>query len=160
MSTTERIVALNTVPGLVQQAILEAEGDELIDVLGTANSIQSQIGAIKRTAASEVSNGDHGGQWEFVQGRKAERSYNTDGLLSSLREELGYEELPHLLMFLMGRGIIRLNWQWTPLLKLIKENNLDLRTARHEIEDGDPDYEIGEYWKAGSPKYEAVIDAG
>lgn len=160
MSTTERIVALNTVPGLVQQAILEAEGDELIDVLGTANSIQSQIGTIKRTAASEISDGDHGERWEFTQGREAKRSYNTDGLFTRMLEDLPIEDLPHLLMFLMGRGVIRFNWQWTPLLKLIKEYNLDLKTVRREIEDGDPDYEIGEYWKDASPSYKAVTDAG
>lgn len=160
MSTTERIVALNTVPGLVKQAILEAEDDELIDVLGTANSIQSQIGDIKRTAAAEVSDGDHGKAWAFEQGRKAERSYNTQGLFTRLLEEIDVEDLPHLIVWLMGRDVIRLSWQWTPLLKLIKEFNLDLKITRHEIEDGDPDFEIGEYWKPASPSYKAVTDEG
>ena len=158
MSTTERIVALNTVPGLVKQAILEAEGDELIDVLGTANSIQSQIGVIKRNAASEVSDGDHGDKWRFEQGRKANRSYNTNGMLATLRDELGFEELQHVLIFLLNRDVIRINWQWSKLQKLTKEFNLDLKVARNEVVDGDPEYDMGEWWSAASPSYE-VIDA-
>jgi len=158
MSTTERLVALNTVPGLVKQAILEAEGGELIDVLGTANSIQSQIGAIKRTAAAEVTDGEHGDRWRFEQGRKANRTYNTNGLLATLRDELEFEELQQVLIFLLNRDVIRLNWQWSKLTKLVKEHNLDLKVARHEITDGDPEYDMGEWWTAASPSYE-VVDA-
>jgi hypothetical protein len=158
MKQAERIDVLESVPKLLHDAILEAEGDELIDVLGTANSIQTRIGSIKRLAATEVVDGEHGSKWRFEQGRKGVRSYNTNGLLAAIRQQAGLDSLQSVITFLLGRGVVTLKWNWQPLEKLIKQYNLDLRVGRREVEDGDPDYEIGEYWTNASPSYKAVTD--
>jgi len=160
MNHEERLAAIERIPSFIQAQILEAEGNELIDILGAANSTQTQIGVIKRRAASEVSDGDAGTKWAFTQGRKAQRSYNMDGMLSAISRALDLGSFSETLKYLIRIDVLRISWQWSNLDKLVRSHNIELRTTRHEIHDGDPDYEMGEYWEAASPSYEAVIDDG
>lgn len=158
MSTTERLIALRTVPSIAKQAILEAEGDEIVDVLGTLNSVQSQIGRIKLNAASEVETETAGSEWQYERSRKGVRSYNNSGMFTTLMGQLSFDGLLPLLMHLLELDVIRLSWQWSNLEKLLHGNDVFLRTAHHEVAEGDPDYDMGTYWTDGSASYKRVED--
>jgi hypothetical protein len=146
----ERIVEF---PALVNQAIQAAPEDRMVDVLGEVNSVATRIGALKRMAASEVHDGDHGEQWAVEQKRRGKRSYNTGGLLHNIGEQMGHTSTLRLLMELIQLGVIRITWQWTALQALVKQENLDLRRARHEIADDDPEFDYGEFWEDANPRY-------
>jgi hypothetical protein len=146
-------------PTVVQTAIELAPDDRMVDVLGEINSVATRIGALKRTAASEVHDGDHGEQWQVEQKRRGKRSYNTGGLLHNISDQLAYANTLALLMDMIGLGVITLRWNWSPLKQLIQDNNLDLRRATHEIEDDDPDYDYGEYWEDANPRYIPIKEA-
>jgi hypothetical protein len=152
----ERIVEFPTV---VNTAIQIAPDDRMIDVLGEVNSVATRIGALKRTAASEVHDGDHGETWQVEQKRRGKRSYNTSGLLHNIGDQLGWGDTLHLLMRLIDLGVISMKWNWSPLKELIQNENLDLRRATHEIEDDDPDYDYGEYWEDANPRYIPIKEA-
>jgi hypothetical protein len=140
-------------PSTVKLAIEHAPDDRLVDVLGEVNSVATRIGALKRIAASEVHDGDHGEQWQVEQKRRGKRSYNTGGLLYQLGEQMYYTNTLALLMDMISLGVISLKWNWSPLKELMQQHNLDLRRATHEIEDDDPDYDYGEYWEDANPRY-------
>jgi hypothetical protein len=146
-------------PTLVNTAIQTAPDDRMIDVLGEVNSVATRIGALKRLAASEVHDGDHGEQWQVEQKRRGKRSYNTSGLLHNIGNQLGWGHTLQLLMQLIQAGVITLKWNWSPLKELIQNENLDLRRATHEIEDDDPDYDYGEYWEDANPRYIPIKEA-
>ena len=141
-------------PAQVKWAIEHAPEDRLVDVLGTINSTATAIGVAKRRAASEIVDGDHGETWEVEQGRKGMRSYNTSSLLVTLTRQLRYgTDILATLQYLLSRKIITISWSWSNLDKLIRNNNIELITARHEVVDGDPEYDMGEYWIDGPVKY-------
>lgn len=139
-------------PRQVKWAIEHAPEGRMIDVLATINHVATAINIEKRRAASEVQADDHGETWKVEQGRKGMRSYNTEGIIGLVAET--YQIGPFKSMrLLMNRGVLRLSWSWSELDKLIRSENLELRVARHEIEDGDPDYDMGEYWVDGPVRY-------
>jgi hypothetical protein len=146
-------------PTVVNTAIQIAPDDRMVDVLGEVNSVATRIGGLKRLAASEVHDGDHGEQWQVEQKRRGKRSYNTPGLLHNIGEQMDSASTLQLLMMLIGAGVIRIQWQWSPLEKLMKQWNLDLRRARHEITDDDPEYDYGEYWEDANPRYIPIKEA-
>ena len=146
-------------PVKVRTALTFAGEDRLVDVLGAVNSTQTQIGVHKRKAASEVSDGEHGETWEVERKRRGVRSYNTSGLISALNEELDHVNTLSLLMWLIEEGVVSLTWNWSPLDKLRKQRNIGFRFATHEIEDGDPEYDIGEFWVDASTRYVPIKEA-
>ncbi len=158
MEQAERLDLIRSMPNIAKEAILEADGTQLVDVLGDINATATKLGAVKRSAAAEVVDGEQGVRWRYSQSMAGKRSYNTNGLLSTISSQLGHRTLQETLMFLMSEDVIRVTWQWSPLKKLVREHNLVLRMARREVEDGDPDFDYGEYWVRGSAKYEAVED--
>jgi hypothetical protein len=151
--------AITGFPAVVNAVIQAAPDDRMIDVLGEVNSVATQIGQIKRRAASEVHDGDHGETWQVEQKRRGKRSYNTGGLLYQLGEQLHYTNTLALLMDMISLGVITLKWNWSPLKELMQQHNLDLRRATHEIEDDDPDYDYGEYWEDANPRYIPIKEA-
>jgi hypothetical protein len=147
------LVQITEFPALVSTTIQIAPDDRMIDVLGEVNSVATRIGGLKRLAASEVHDGDHGQRWQVEQKRRGKRSYNTGGLLHNIGEQLSYANTLALLMDMISLGVITLRWNWSPLKELIQANNLDLRRATHEIEDDDPEFDYGEFWEDANPRY-------
>ena len=153
----DRLDEIAAFPQFVKATLLEADGDsQLVDALGTINSVQTSIGSIKLGTAAEVETETEGSYWRYEQSRKGMRSFNNAGMFVTLMRELEFESLTNLLLFLMERDIIRLTWQWTKLEKLLRIRNINLRTAQHEVSEGDPDYDMGEYWKSGSSSYKRM----
>lgn len=135
-----------------KQLVLEANDDELVDVLGALNSAQSALGVIKRDAASEVEPDTAGTRWTFEQRMAADRSYNTSGLLAHLMDQFDFT-MAQLIPFLVDLGVLRITWQWSKLKELKQKHNLVIHTTNTEISDGDPEWDVGEYWKRGQAKY-------
>ena len=156
-SFDDRLEEIAAFPQFVKATFLAADSDEqLVDALGMVNSTQTAIGGIKLGAASEIETETEGAMWRYEQGRKGMRSFNNAGMFATLMRELDFESLTNLLLFLMERDIIRLTWQWSKLEKLLRIRNIQLRIADHQISDGDPDFEMGEYWETGSTSYKRL----
>jgi len=144
-------------PALCKESIVASTStSDLVDILGAINSTQTAIGKIKLTAASEVESEDTGERWRYEQPQRGVRSYNNSGMFSSLMQQLGYESLVPLLQFLLDADVIRIQWMWSNLEKLIHNRDVWLRTASHEIKEGDPAFDMGEYWVRGSAGYKPV----
>jgi hypothetical protein len=106
-----------------------------------------------------VPDGQTGEIYSIERGRKAMRSYNTPGLIMSIGTQLGHSGAWDTVRLLLFDKTIKIEWSWTRLEKLIKAHNLDLRRARHEIKDDDPDHDYGEYWQDGATRYVAIEEA-
>lgn len=153
----DHLAEIAAFPRFVKAALLAASNDEeLVDVLGAINSTQTAIGGIKLGAASEVEPDTSGTTWRYERSQKGMRSFNDDSMFAVLMRELDFKSLTNLLKFLMERDIIRLTWQWGKLEKLLRYRNISLRVADHEISKGDPDYDMGTYWKPGSSAYKRL----
>jgi hypothetical protein len=143
---------IQSFPKVVKETILQTPEDELVDVLATINSVQSQIGRLKLEAASEIEPDTSGNEWVYTQPMKGVRSYNDNGMLVALMKALNMDLVP-LIAFLIDGDVLRLSWQYSNLLKVVRRENIVLRTAQWEIKNGDPDYDMGEYWIHGSAGY-------
>lgn len=154
-SIDEQIDMLAAYPSAVKHAIVNSE-DRLVDVIGQVHSNQARIREIKRHAISEIDDGEKGKRWKAEVGGSYKRSYNTESLLAKLSE--GHASLAHALAFLLQTGVIKLQWNWTPLKKLIRERN-DIKIIKREVADGDPEYDIGEYWDPSNPTYKPVEES-
>jgi len=153
----DRLDEIAAFPQFVKATLLAADGDsQLVDALGTINSTQTAIGSIKLGTAAEIETETEGTQWRYEQSRKGMRSFNNGGMFATLMRELDFESLTNLLLFLMERDIIRLTWQWTKLEKLLRIRNIGLRIAQREVSEGDPEYDMGVYWKSGSSSYKRM----
>lgn len=148
-------------PRQVKWAIEHAPEDRLVDVLATIHSTQTNIQKQKLRASSEVTTGEHGDVWKAKRGRKGMRSFNTMGLLATIHDQMDYsaDNMLATLMHLLGAKVITIKWSWSALEGLMQMHNLDLRRARHEIEDGDPDFDYGEYWEDTGVSYVPVEGA-
>lgn len=148
----QMIDAISLYPAAVKLAITNSE-DRLVDVIGQVHSNQARIREMKKGAVSEIGDGERGKRWMAVIGGSYERSYNTQSLLSKLTAE--GSTLAQTLAFLLQTGVITIKWNWTPLKKLIRDRS-DIRIIKKEISDGDPEWDIGEYWKSGNPTYKPI----
>lgn len=152
----KRILGLAQYPQQVKQAIMLAQGDgEMVDVLGTVNSVERHVGDQRRRAAAELEPGIEGDFWEFGQGRIAKRSYNTTSLLNKFIRARD-ESLLGVIIWLIDNDILRVSWQWKKLQAAVNRYDISLSIAKHEIQDGDVKHDIGEVWGWGSPKYEST----
>jgi hypothetical protein len=140
------IEGIEQFPRQVKWALEHAPEDRIVDVLGTINHVATAINVEKRRAASEMQTGDHGKTWKVEQSRRGMRSYNTSGIIGSIGEQFGHDSRWETIRMLLFDKVITIEWSWTNLEKLMKLHNLDLRVARHEIEDDDPDFDYGEFW--------------
>ncbi len=154
MTLDEQLELLAKFPQAVKAAAVDAE-DRLVDVLGTVSSVQAAIAAWKKGAVSEVSDGEQGRQWTAKEGGSYDRSYNTQGLLSLIGSTMNWT-LPETLSYLMQADIIEIKWKWTPLKKFMRTNGVDALIIKKEIEDGDPKWHIGEWWKRGYMSYKPI----
>ncbi len=152
MTLDEQLELLAKYPAAVKAATIDAE-DRLVDVLGTVHSVQSQLAEWKKNTVSEVSDGERGRMWFTKQGGTYQRSYNTSSLLVKLMPEGG--SLAQTLAMLLRLNVISIKWNWMPLKKLIRDRS-DIRIIKKEIEDGDPEWDIGEWWKSGYMSYKPV----
>ncbi len=156
-SFDDRLEEIAAFPQFVKATLLKADGEgQLVDALGTINATQSAIGSIKLNTAVEVEAETEGAKYRYEQSQKGMRSFNNGGMFLTLMVALDYKSLVNLLKFLMERDIVRLSWQWTKLEKLLRIRNITLRVASHEISEGDPDFDMGEYWKPGSQGYKRL----
>jgi len=157
MNTDDYLEQIEAFPALCKESILEADGTgQLVDVLGAINSTQTAIGKIKLSAASEVESEDAGKNWRYEQPQRGVRSYNNSGMFSSLMQQLGYDSLTNLLLYLIDADVIRLQWMWSNLEKLIHNQDVWLRIANYEVKEGDTEYDMGEYWVKGSAGYKRI----
>jgi len=148
----QMIDAIALYPQAVKLAITHSE-DRLVDVIGQVHSNQARIREMKKHAISEIGDGEQGKRWKAEVGGSYKRSYNTSSLLAKLQE--GTTGLAATLQFLLQAGVIKITWNWTPLKKLIRERN-DIKIIKREVADGDPEYDIGEYWDPSNPTYKPI----
>lgn len=151
LSLDERLDLLAKYPAAVKAAIIDSE-DRLVDVLGTVHSVQAQIQKLKLDASTELDYSDTGRRWQADQDGKNQRTYNTQSLLAKLSDG---GALGTTLRWLMHLGVISIKWNWEPLQKLIRDRD-DINFVKHDIDDGDPEHDIGEWWKYGRHTYTPV----
>ena len=148
----QMIDAISLYPQAVKLAITNSE-DRLVDVIGQVHSNQARIRDMKKHAISEIHDGEKGKRWYAEVGGSYKRSYNTQSLLAKLGSQ--GSGLAATLQFLLQTGVIEIKWNWTPLKKLIRERT-DIKIIKREVADGDPEYDIGEYWDPSNPTYKPV----
>lgn len=113
------------------------------DWLGRVNKILRDIGGTRKLVLDELDGPVAGEDYRVVEGRKADRSYNTAALVAA------FEAKHWTLRDLMNADAVRLSWRWTELKRAASDADVTLRIAAHEVTDfGDLDEEmIGEVWK-------------
>lgn len=151
MTTKIRLEEIEGLPKYAERTILEAEGSELVDVLGTLNSVEQRLGALRREHSSEIDDGEVGEIWRAEVGRSAARSFNFDNLMR-LFQENGVT-----IMDLVNAGVVEVRWKWTALKNFAKLRGLKLNVVKHEVPAlGKSEGDVGEYWhKAKYPKWTA-----
>lgn len=146
------------VPAKVKELSLKADGDEeLVDLIGYVRSAEIGLKSVRDGAAIELPANSKGKQWVMKQGRICTRSYNTSHLLLLFHNAMRSRgSLTRTLRTLLDLGVIKITWQYTKLMEVADQYNITLRVAKHEIQDGDPDADIGELWGRGYPSYEPI----
>lgn len=156
MSVASVMRSLKELPNRVKDASLDAAGDwDLVDLVGEIKSMNRRLRPITRGIETEIEGNVEGRKWEITQSRSAKRTYNTNKLLGRIAD-LNDWSLVATISNLLRLDVIRISWQWTNLSEFAAKYDLPLNIAKHEIEDGDPEFDIGEVWDWGYPRYEAV----
>lgn len=119
--------------------------DRVADALGRILFVERKLGQYRRGLAAE-SPDVKGKDYELVTVRRASRSYNTQGLLAKFANATGSGSPLEAIRRLIDSGALRLTWSYRKLLKAAADFDVTIATAKHEIEDGDPEADIGEVW--------------
>ncbi len=151
-----RLDALEGYPIAVKHAIISAHEDgQLTDLLGILDANNRQVASHRKDVLSEIPDYVTGKRYEMApKGGRHERSYNFSTLLSKLMDGTGMKLLD-LLIYLRERDVIRISWQWTNLVKVMREYNVDLVTTTAIVTDGDS-ADVGQRWKDGSPSFTRI----
>ena len=146
---------LEQVPAKAKALTLKADGDEqLIDVLGTINSVEQGLGSLRRGTDVEVPAGLAGKRWKMEQGQRATRSYNSTSLVTKFAKAVKRSPF-ETVGLLIALNVVKLEWHWTNLQKAAANYNVPLMVGYEEVVDGG-DIDVGETWKTGRPKYVRV----
>jgi hypothetical protein len=152
-SFDEAIDEADSIGLIAKRATLTATTDgELTDILGVLKKETATIMEVRRGAAVELEPGTVGERYEYKQGKVATRTYNDTGLLMAFNA-MSDESPLMTLARLLNMGVVKMSWQWRVLESAARERELELRTMPGTVQDGDPDYLVGETWKATSPDY-------
>ena len=143
-------------PTIARDLLLGQYVDEArVDVLGTIRSAEVGLADVRKLGASEIEPGTRGERFEFEQGRQSTKTYNTSSLLAKFMRAYNLDPLTTLLR-LIDMDVVRLSWQYKKLLAAVEASHISLTTTNNEIEDGDPNIDIGKVWKNGYPRYVAI----
>lgn len=154
----EKLDFLKAYPAAARDLVMSAEGEgQLVDAVGTLHRNRQLVYEQIRLAVKELDPGTSGSEFTLEQANQADRSYNHSSLLIKLMASTESETLSGLLRFLMATGVLKLTWSYSKLMQLIRSEGIDLAIAQHEITDGDPDFDIGEVWKKGSPSFKPLV---
>lgn len=150
----EKIEEIRSFPSTVKDVLLNAETDEeRVDILGAVKYCEREFGTTRRGVEAELDYGVIRGQeMEVTIPRKATRSYNTMSLLAAFTYQLGSSPLQAFLL-LKESGALSVKWNWTKLQQAMTKHGIGVRIAQWEIEDGDPEWDIGEVWSNASATY-------
>ncbi len=132
---------------------------DLLDVIGDTEVVIRMLRDFVGMLKSELPDKAATPRYREAGGRSAARSYNTDRILAKVAAVRPGGEMMSVLRHLMARDALRLTWRWTELKGVYESLDLPMTIVRHEIEDGDPDADVGEVWTTAT-KVEAVPDAG
>lgn len=152
--------ALRDAPKHAKAALMETSNDaEMVDVLALINNTAQELQVIKRGSLSEIDSRDQpkpgtveGDSFVMKRSRSAKRSYNTTGLLLDLSAATSVDFL-EILHILHEQDILRMEWQWQKLEAYAYEVQMPIKKAPKEIEEGDPDFHVGEVWTEGSASF-------
>ena len=122
-----------------------AADEDLVDLAGECKSLESRLAEHRRLLLSEVAGDVTGQHWSLEQGRVAKRTYNDDKILSDLLSATETPDLLALLLMLRDKDVVRFQWQWSKLKRLLEDWQLGLRVKAGEVESGDEEM-IGEVW--------------
>lgn len=153
---SSQLKKLRGYPAYCKTLILRAEGDELIDILAEINSVERQLGELRRSHQAELVDKEAGEEWEVKTSRSCARSYNNPGLILKAAEALNVTPLRAMALLSMGdpkEAVLKLTWGWRNLQRFASENDVTLTIAPHEIEEGE-DADVGEVWTTSSVRYQ------
>ena len=131
---------------------------DLLDVIGDTEVVIRMLRDFVGMLKSELPDKAATPRYREAGGRSAARSYNTDRILAKVASDVG-GTIAEVLRYLRDKDALRLTWRWTELKGVYETLDLPMTIVRHEIEDGDPDADVGEVWTTAT-KVEAVPDAG
>ncbi len=130
--------------------------EDAVDVIGEVAAIIRDLQALVKSLKAELPAGPSAGRsYKATEARKADRSYNTQGLLAATAKAIddaaGFDDEPvtslsDALRALMDADAVRLTWRWTELQAAAVTFDIPMTIVRHEIEDGDPAALVGEVW--------------
>jgi hypothetical protein len=142
----------------VKAAELKATDENRVDLMNGMRRIERDISDRRRSLESETEPYTKGEVFQMKQGTVTRRSYNTSGLLAKLFGNSAYDHMAPLMVIkeLIELDVIRLTWQWSKLRQLLDRLDLGLTVVPHEIEDGDPNADVGEVKKRGSASYVSI----
>ena len=126
-------------------SIIPSSDEDLVDLAGECKSLESRLAEHRRMLLSEVAGDVTGEHWSLEQGRVAKRTYNDDRILSDLLSAADTNNLIDLLLILRDKDVVRFQWQWSKLKRLLEDWQLGLRIKAGEVESGDEEM-IGEVW--------------
>ncbi len=132
---------------------------DLLDVIGDTEVVIRLLRDFVGMLKSELPDKAATPRYREAGGRSAARSYNTDRILANVITVIDGADMVSVLRYLRDRDALRLTWRWTELKGVYESLDLPMTIVRHEIEDGDPDADVGEVWTTAT-KVEAVPDAG
>jgi len=141
---------------LTKEAITNADEGSLADLAGTTRGTEKQLANLRKLAVSELPDKVEGEEWRIERGRVAKRSFNTPGLLAKFAEKLDGSMLKTI-GYLLGKGVIKIEWQWTKLKDEARAFEVPLLEVARTIE-ADDEADVGAVWVDGYPRYEAISD--
>jgi hypothetical protein len=116
------------------------------DVVGRVRHVIRRLGEWTRGLLAEAAPCE-GTDYDLVESRHAERSYNTPRLLGDCAEALGLD-LARGVSALVGLGVVKVEWRWTELSRFAAVHNLTLEVAKRETGEDLDSPHVGEVWRS------------
>ena len=129
-----------------KQTVLEAD---MIDQVGELDHLIREVRAYRNALLSETPEAAKGNRYRAVESRSAKRTFNTQSLLARVVDRLDTDPAGAI-HYLMEHDAVRLTWRWTELKATAHLLGFALTTAPREVEDGDPEADIGETWSTST----------
>lgn len=113
------------------------------DELGRLDRVIRKLNEIKRISLAELDGPVTGSQYRVTEFNSAKRSYNSARIIQAFSER-GWD-----ISDLVNTDAVRLSWHWTGLRKAMRDANVTMHVASHEVEDGNlEDAMVGEVWSS------------
>ena len=121
--------------------------DETADAVGHVAAVERRLADWRKGMLAEAAPSE-GREYEIVEHRYCDRTYNTGRLLDDLSGLSGYS-VTETLRQLVAAGVVKVDWRWTELKRYCERNQFQPLKAFGPVEGDDLDApHYGEAWKS------------